>query len=65
MQSQVRIQLAMVVVAIIGQIILPHKNGTGNVVAREVFINTDAAKNIIMDGNLSHLYSVLETGKQE
>lgn len=65
MQSQVRIQLAMVVVAIIGQIILPHKNGTGNVVAREVFINTDAAKNIIMDGNLTHLYSVLETGKQE
>lgn len=26
MQSQIRIQLAMVVVAIIGQIILPHKN---------------------------------------
>jgi twitching motility protein PilT len=65
MQSQIRIQLAMVVVAIIGQIILPHKNWTGNVVARELFVNTDAAKNIIMDGNLSHLYSVIETGKQE
>lgn len=65
MQSQVRIQLSLVITAIIGQIILPHKNGTGNVVAREVFINTDASRNIIMEGNISHLYSVVETGKKE
>ena len=65
MQSQIRIQLALVITAIIGQIILPHKNGTGNVVAREIFMNTDASRNIIMDGNISHLYSVIETGKQE
>lgn len=65
MQSQIRIQLALVVTAIIGQIILPHKDGIGNVVARELFVNTDASKNIIMEGNISHLYSVIETGKQE
>ena len=65
MQSQIRIQLALVVTAIIGQIILPHKDGKWNVVARELFINNDAAKNIIMEGNISHLYSVIETGRQD
>lgn len=66
MQSQVRIQIALVLSAIIGQILLPKagKDG-GNVVAREVFINTDSSRNIIMDGNISHLYSVMETGKQD
>lgn len=66
MQSQVRIQIALVLSAIIGQILLPKagKEG-GNVVAREIFINTDSSRNIIMDGNISHLYSVMETGKQD
>ncbi|NRH21665.1 PilT/PilU family type 4a pilus ATPase [Candidatus Gracilibacteria bacterium] len=66
MQSQVRIQIALVLSAIIGQILLPKagENG-GNVVAREIFINTDSSRNIIMDGNISHLYSVMETGKQD
>ena len=65
MQSQVRIQLALVITAIIGQIILPHKDGVSNVVARELFMNIDASRNIIMEGNISHLYSVMETGKQD
>ena len=65
MQSQVRIQLALVITAIIGQIILPHKDGVTNVVARELFMNIDASRNIIMEGNISHLYSVMETGKQD
>lgn len=65
MQSQVKIQLALVLSAVIGQIILPKKDNTGNLVAREVFINTDSSRNIIMDWNISHLYSVMETGKQD
>lgn len=65
MQSQVRIQLALVLSAVIGQIILPKKDETGNLVAREVFINTDSSRNIIMEWNISHLYSVMETGKQD
>lgn len=65
MQSQVRIQLALVLLSVIGQIILPKKDGSGNLVAREVFINTDSSRNIIMEGNISHLYGVMETGKQD
>lgn len=65
MQSQVRIQLALVLLAVIGQIILPKKDESGNLVAREVFINNDSSRNIIMEGNISHLYSVMETGKQD
>ena len=65
MQSQIRIQLALVVRAIVGQIILPKKDETGNLVAREVFINNDSSRNLIMEWNLSHLYSVMETGKQD
>jgi twitching motility protein PilT len=65
MQSQIRIQLALVLVAIVGQIILPKKDGSGNIVAREVFINGDASRNLIMEGNISHLYGIMETGSQD
>ena len=65
MQSQIRIQLALILVAVIGQIILPKKDESGNLVAREIFINNDSTRNIIMEGNISHLYGVMETGKQE
>lgn len=43
----------------------PKKDETGNLVAREVFINNDSSRNLIMEWNLSHLYSVMETGKQD
>ncbi len=65
MQSQIRIQLALVVRAVIGQIILPKKDDSGNLVAREIFLNTDSSQNLIMEWNISHLYSVMETGKQD
>lgn len=65
MQSQVRIQLALVLAAVIWQIILPRKDNAGNVVAREVFINNSTTRNIIMEGNISHLYGVMETGMQD
>ena len=65
MQSQIRIQLALVVRAIIWQIILPKKDETGNLVAREIFMNNDSSRNLIMEWNLSHLYSVMETGRQD
>lgn len=65
MQSQIRIQLALVVRAIIWQIILPKKDESGNLVAREIFMNNDSSRNLIMEWNLSHLYSVMETGKQD
>ncbi len=65
MQSQVRVQLAMTLVAVVGQIILPSIDGKTSVVAREIFINGEATRNIIMDGNITHLYSAIETGKHE
>lgn len=65
MQSQVRVQLALTLVAIVWQIILPHSDGKKSVVAREIFINSDATRNIIIDGNITHLYSSIETGKNE
>lgn len=49
MQSQIRIQLALVVRAVIGQIILPKKDDSGNLVAREIFLNTDSSQNLIME----------------
>ena len=65
MQSQIRIQLALVLSVVIGQIILPRKDNSGNLVAREVFINNDSTRNIIMEWNISHLYGAMETGMQD
>lgn len=65
MQSQIRIQLALVLAAVVGQIILPRKDNSWNLVAREVFINNSTSRNIIMDWNISHLYGVMETWRQD
>ncbi len=49
MQSQVRVQLALTLVAIIGQLILPKIDNSGNIAAREIFMNTDATRNLIIE----------------
>ena len=51
--------------SVMGQIILAKSHNSGNRVAREIFMNTDSTHNIIIKGNISHFYGVIETGKYD
>lgn len=64
-QNQIRAQLGLALKMIISQILLPKSDISGRVVAREVMMNNDSVRNLIIRGETQHLYSVLELGKQE
>ena len=64
-QSQIRMQFSLALKAIISQVLLPKMDGTGRVVAREIMLNNDSIRNLIIRGETHHMYSVLEICKQE
>lgn len=47
-QNQVRIQVAMALTAVVSQTLLPKKDGHGRIVCREILMNTDAVRSLIM-----------------
>jgi twitching motility protein PilT len=64
-QSQIRFQLSMMLTAIISQTLLPHNDGKGRIVAREILLNNDAVRNTIRRGNTHQLYSIMELSTRE
>jgi twitching motility protein PilT len=60
-QGQVRSQLSMSLKAVVAQRLVPAAKG-GRTAQREVLVNTPAVGNIIRDGRLAELRSVLQTG---
>jgi twitching motility protein PilT len=63
-QTQVTTQLASVLEGVLYQELLPKANGTGRAVAVEVMLGTYAVKNMIREGKVHQLYSVIQTGGQ-
>jgi twitching motility protein PilT len=47
-QSQIRMQFSLALKAIVSQVLLPKADGTGLVVAREVMLNNDSIRNLII-----------------
>ena len=64
-QEQVRLQLAMFLKGIIAQQLLPTKDGTGRVAAREVMINTPAIGNLIRENKVAQIKTVIQTSAEE
>jgi twitching motility protein PilT len=64
-QNQIRMQFGLAMKCIISQILLPKKDGTGRVVAREIMFNNDSIRNLIIRGETQHMYGVLEISKQD
>ena len=60
-QNQARSQLSMVLKAVISQRLLPKKGG-GRVAAREILMNNSASANLIREGKIAQINSVIETG---
>lgn len=59
-QSQAKSQLSMVLKAVISQRLLP-KNGGGRIAAREILLNNSAAANLIREGKIAQINTVIET----
>ena len=61
-QSQVRVQLAVVLQAVVCQQLLTRKDGEGRIAAREVMIMTPAIWNLIREGKTHMIYGAIDTG---
>jgi len=64
-QEQIRMQLAMSLIWVISQRLLPREDKEGRIAAREILIANDAVRNLIITGKTHQLYSVLEVGGKE
>ena len=60
-QNQIKSQLSFVLSAIISQRLL-NKNGGGRIAAREILLNNSAIANLIREGKVAQIKSVIETG---
>ena len=63
-QEQVRSQLAGCLEAVLGQLLLPKKDGAGRVLATEFLVATPTIRNLIREGKLGQLPNYMEAGLQ-
>jgi twitching motility protein PilT len=63
-QSQVRVQLANALMGVVTQQLIPTRDGLGRVCATEVLVPTPAVRNLIREGKIHQIYSVMQTGGQ-
>jgi twitching motility protein PilT len=61
-QQQVRVQLAAALQGICTQQLLPTADGRGRAVACEVMVATPAIRNLIREGKVHQIYSMLQAG---
>lgn len=63
-QNQIKSQLSMLLGGVISQRLLPSLKG-GRIAAREVLVRNAAASNLIREGKLAQLKTVMETHRKE
>lgn len=64
-QNQIRMQLGLALTAVVSQTLLPRADKSGRIVAREIMLNNDSIRNLIIRGETQHMYSILEISKQD
>jgi twitching motility protein PilT len=61
-QQQIRVQLAATLQGIVTQQLVPTADGKGRAVAAEVLVATPAIRNLIREGKIHQIYSLMQTG---
>ncbi len=61
-QEQIRVQLAATLEGVVTQALLPTADGSGRVPALEILFPDDAVRNLIRQGKVEQIYSVMQTG---
>jgi twitching motility protein PilT len=60
-QAQIRIQISMSLQGVVAQQLLPTTDNRGRVAAIEILIPDDATRNLIRQGKVEQIYSVMQT----
>ncbi len=63
-QKQIRVQLADCLQAVISQLLLPRANKKGRVLATEVMVGTPGIRNLIREGEIAQIPSLIQMGAQ-
>ena len=61
-QQQIRVQLSTTLQAIMTQQLLRLADGSGRIVAAEVLVVTSAVRNLVREGKVHQIYSVMQSG---
>ncbi len=64
-QEQIRMQMAMSLVWVIAQRLVPKLEEDARIPAREILLSNDAVRNLIISGKTHQLYSVIEIGQKQ
>ncbi len=64
-QQQIRVQLANTLIGVIAQRLLRRRDGQGRVPAVEIMIANPAVRNMIREGKIHQIYSVIQTGGRQ
>ncbi len=62
-QNQVRIMLSVTLKGVCAQLLLPHKNGKSRVAVNEILMGSFGLGNIIREGNVGKIVSLIEGGR--
>jgi len=60
----VQLQLADCIQGVVSQTLLPHASGKGRVLATEIMIGTPGIKNLIREGEVAQIPTLIQTGAQ-
>ena len=61
-QTQIRVQLAVTLMGVVSQILVPRRDAEGRVAAREIMVMTPAISNLIREGKTHMIYGAIDTG---
>src|SRR3954464_8058142 len=61
-QGQVRMQLAVGLQGIVTQTLIPTADGAGRCLAAEILVPTAGVRNLIREGKIHQIYSLIQTG---
>src|SRR5262249_33336452 len=64
-QEQVRIMIAMSLQGVVTQTLMPTADGAGRVPALEILLPDDAVRNLIRQGKVEQIYSVMQTNTKK
>lgn len=64
-QSQIRTQLASVLVSVISQRLFPTANGSGRIAATEIMLNNAAVANLIRNQKIEQIMNVIQTSRAQ
>jgi len=64
-QGQIRMQLAVVLEAVLAQTLVPRADGSGRVAAFEVMLGTDSIRNLIRENKVYQIPTYIHTGTQQ